>query len=204
MFGSRGKYLKHFELTIPSQLYTDWHRCFVLHKLALETINNKLGSPVWIGDNRVSVAAKSSIDNATVVLDKGEMSFGMFDYTDDLDAIVLENPTSIDTLKKLQAEIGKDALPGFLIEYINTTSQNLPGALAIHTASSIAGSIDANQTTISRDKGFMGKSQLEPKRFPGAVHHLKVFFNKKNKAKLFYKFKGSLQFVQNLRNGAQG
>ena len=25
MFGARGKYLKHFELTIPSQLYTDWH-----------------------------------------------------------------------------------------------------------------------------------------------------------------------------------
>jgi hypothetical protein len=45
MFGSRGEYLKHFELTIPTQLYSDWHRCFVFHKLALATINNILGSP---------------------------------------------------------------------------------------------------------------------------------------------------------------
>jgi hypothetical protein len=45
MFGSRGEYLKHFELTIPTQLYWDWHRCFVFHKLALATINNILGSP---------------------------------------------------------------------------------------------------------------------------------------------------------------
>jgi hypothetical protein len=203
MFGARGKYLKNFELTIPSQLFTDWHRCFVLHKLALETINNKLGSPVWIGDNRVSVAAKSSIDNATVVLDKGEMSFGMFDYIADLDEIVEGDPSNIETLKKLQTKIGKDALPGFLIDYIRAASQNLPGALAIHTASSIAGSTDAKQATISRDKGFMGKSQLEPKKFPDAVHHVKIFFNKKNGAKLFYKFRGSVQFVQNLRDRAQ-
>jgi Z1 domain-containing protein len=202
MFGARGKYLKHFELTIPPQLYADWHKCFVLHKLALETIHNKLGSPVWIGDNRVSVAAKSSIDNATVVLDKGEMSFGLFDYTPDLDPLVLQDHSSIDTLRKLQAKIGKDALPGFLIEYIKTASQNTPGSLAIHTASSIAGSTDARQATISRDKGFMGKSQLEPKKFPDAVHHVKIFFNKKNRAKLFYKFEGSLQFIQNLKDAA--
>jgi DNA polymerase III delta prime subunit len=33
MFGARGKYLKHFELTIPAQLYADWHSCFVFHRL---------------------------------------------------------------------------------------------------------------------------------------------------------------------------
>jgi Z1 domain-containing protein len=202
MFGARGKYLKHFELTIPTQLYADWHRCFVLHKLALETINNKLGSPVWIGDNRVSVAAKSSIDNATVVLDRGEMSFGVFNFSTDLDAIVLEDQTSTDTLKKLQTRIGKEALPGFLIEYIRATSTGGPGLLAIHSASSIVGSRDANQAAISRDKGFMGKSQLEPKRFTNAVHHVKIFYNKKGKARLFYKFQGNLQFIQNLRGTA--
>ncbi|MGH9548130.1 MAG: Z1 domain-containing protein, partial [Terriglobales bacterium] len=54
MFGARGGYLKHFELTIPAQLYTDWHKCFIFHKLALATIDNNLGSPVWIGDSRIS------------------------------------------------------------------------------------------------------------------------------------------------------
>lgn len=43
MFGSRGKYLKYFELTIPEQLYKDWHRCFVFHRLALDSV--KSGNP---------------------------------------------------------------------------------------------------------------------------------------------------------------
>jgi hypothetical protein len=201
MFGARGKYLKHFELTIPSQLYGDWHRCFVFHKLALATITSKLGSPVWIGDRRVSVAAESSIDKATVALDKGEMSFGMFKNSSDLDAIVLEDQENIDTLKRLRKKVGNDALPMFLIEYIEAVSHNSPGSLAIHTASSIAGyGSKANQKTISRGKGFMGKSQLEPKRFPNADHHIKIFCNKQGKAKVFYKFRGSLQFVQNLKD----
>jgi hypothetical protein len=201
MFGARGKYLKHFELAIPSQLYADWHRCFVFHKLALATITNKLGSPVWIGDSRVSVAAESSIDKATVALDKGEMSFGMFKNSNAFDQIVLEDQNSVDTLKKLRKKVGNDALPLFLIEYIEAVSQNSPGSLAIHIGSSIEGyGSKANQKRISRRKGFMGKSQLEPKKFPGAVHHVKIFYNKSGKAKLFYKFRGSLQFVENLKD----
>jgi hypothetical protein len=43
MFGSRGTYLKFFELTIPNDLYVDWHRCFVFHRLALAAIK---GGPV--------------------------------------------------------------------------------------------------------------------------------------------------------------
>jgi hypothetical protein len=73
MFGARGEYLKHFELAIPAQLYADWHRCFVFHRLALKTVDTNLGSPVWVGDSRISVASNSSIDRATVTLDKGEM-----------------------------------------------------------------------------------------------------------------------------------
>jgi hypothetical protein len=199
MFGSRGEYLQHFELTIPSQLYADWHKCFVFHKLALATIKNNLGSPVWIGDTRVSVAANSSIDKATVAFDKGEMSFGIFNNSSGLDAIVLGDQGSTDTLKNLRKKVGNDALPMFLIEYIEALSQNVPGSLAIHTSSSIAGSSDANKVAISRDKGFMGKSQLEPKKFPNAVHHVKIFYNAAGKARLFYKFSGSLQFVQNLK-----
>jgi hypothetical protein len=198
MFGARGKYLKHFELTIPTQLYSDWHRCFVFHKLALDTIKGNLGSPVWIGDKRVSIAAESSVDKSSVVLDKGEMSFGIFDHSAKLDALVSKDPQDINTLKKLRIKIGNDALPKFLIDYIDAVSQGGAGLLAIHTASSIEGyGAKANQKTISRAKGFMGKSQLETKRFPNAIHHVKIFRNKHCRARLFYKFAGSLQFVQN-------
>lgn len=198
MFGARGGYLEHFELTIPTQLYADWHRCFVFHRLALATIKSELGSPVWIGDSRVAVASSPSIDKATVALDKGEMSFGMFDYTPGLDLIVMADQASVTTLKALREKIGNDALPGFLIDYIKAVMAGGGGTLAIHTASSIAGSADANQAAISRDKGFIGKSQLEPKKFPIAVHHIKIFYSGENRAKLFYKYKGSLQFIQNL------
>ncbi len=199
MFGARGEYLKYFELTIPAQLYTDWHRCFIFHKLALNTIDNNLGSPVWIGDSRVSVASDSSINKATVALDKGEKSFGMFDYSSDLDNIVLSDPSSIETLKKLADKIGNDALPKFLIDYIQATSPDGKESLAIHTASSIEGyAQSANQEAITRTKGFIGNPQLEVKKFPNAVHHITMLYNASGKARLFYKFKGSLQFIQNL------
>src|SRR6185437_7198597 len=45
MFGARGKYLQHFELTIPRALYDDWHRCFVFHRLALQAIKDNKLSP---------------------------------------------------------------------------------------------------------------------------------------------------------------
>ena len=202
MFGARGKYLRHFELTIPSQLFADWHKCFVFHKLALATIQNNLGSPVWIGDRRVSVAAASSINKTTVAFDKGEMSFGMFEYSSNLDTIVDANPRSIDTLIKLRAEIGNDALPQFLIDYIDALSKDNPRSVAIHTASSIVGSSDADQKAISRAKRFMGKSQTEPKRFPDAIHHVKIFYNKEHKARVFYKLIGNVQFIQNLKGAA--
>lgn len=201
MFGARGEYLKYFELTIPAQLFTDWHRCFVFHKLALESIRGKQGSPVWIGDNRVAIAAEPSINKATVLFDKGEMSFGMFDYSNEIDDIILKDQSSIETLRKLRKRIGNDALPLFLIQYIETMARNMPELLAIHTGSSIAGyQSTADQKTISRGKGFIGNPQLERTKFPHATHHIKVFFNAAGKAKVFYKFKGSLQFVQNLKS----
>jgi hypothetical protein len=199
MFGARGEYLEHFELTIPTQLYADWHRCFVFHRLALATIN-EIGSPVWIGDSRIAVASGASIDKATVVLDKGEMAFGMFDYSEKLDSIILKNQRAVQTLKELQEELGNGALPKFLISYIETVSPNGPESLAIHTSSSIAGySESADHEKISRAKGFIGKPQLEEAKFPSAVHHIKIFHNANGKAKLFYKYKSSLQFVQNIK-----
>jgi len=204
MFGARGEYLAHFELTIPERLYSDWHRCFVFHRLALATVKAGMGSPVWIGDNRVSVAASPSIDKTTVSFDKGEMSFGLFDFSPDLDQIVMGNQSSVLTLEKMRAKIGDGALPPFLIKYIETVSPSGPQSLAIHTASSIASyGASANHDTISRDKGFMGNPQLEAKKFPHAVHHIKIFHNGTGKAKVFYKYRGSLQFVQNIKKSAK-
>jgi hypothetical protein len=200
MFGARGAYLEHFELTIPDPLYDDWHRCFVFHRLALATVNEGMGSPVWIGDGRVSVAAASSVDRATVAFDRGEMSFAIFDYSDEVDKLIQADQTSPVTLKSLQALIGKSALPDFLIQYIETVVASDPAALAIHTTTSIETyGTSANKETISRDKGFIGKSQLEVKKFPSATHHVKVFNNADGKAKLFYKQISSFTTLHNTK-----
>jgi hypothetical protein len=89
-------------------------------------------------------------------LDKGEMSFGSFDYSSDLDAIVLSGQNSVETLKKLRGKIGNDALPTFLIEYIQATSPDGAESLAIHTASPIAGyaqSADRDETVAASKVG---------------------------------------------------
>jgi hypothetical protein len=129
------------------------------------------------------------------------MAFGVFDFSSNLDEIVKADPSGIETLKQLRAQIGNDALPQFLLNYIQATPPGSPDSIAIHPASSIAGYGDkANQANISRDKGLLGNPQLELKKFPNAVHHLKIFFNEAGKARLYYKFRGKIQFVQNLKD----
>jgi hypothetical protein len=202
MFGARGKYLEHFELTIPDQLYADWRRCFLFHRLALEAIKNNKMSPVWLGDRRISIVSPSSIDRGTVDLSKGEMSFQIFDCPDvaKLDAIVTHDPQSLGTLKKLAKIIG-EALPPYLVEYLRAALREAPGSLAIHASSSIEGyKNSANQAEISRTKGFIGNPQLELAKFPNAIHHVKIFHNGQGKARVFYKNQGGVQFIQNLKN----
>ncbi len=171
MFGARSSYLKYFELTIPAQLYLDWHKCFVFHRLALSSIMDKLGSPVWLADSRVSVAASSSVDRSTVVLDKGEMSFGMFAFSESIDNVFRTDQTSFATLEKLQRRLGNDSFPRFLLEYVRSVAQ--PGTIAIHPSVGIGGYKKEEQDNIARRRGFLGTNQLERQRFPNAVHHFR-------------------------------
>jgi hypothetical protein len=199
MFGSRGKYLRHFELTIPASLYQDWHRCFVFHKLALESIVQGRGSPIWLADKRIAVAANSSIDRARVQFDRGEMSFAIFKFENAVDDILNDTTQSaIDRLKRMQTLVGDAAVPEYLLNYVSRVSPNGASSVAIHATQSIENYRDADQKRIDRTKGFMGSTQL--KKFPNALHHFKVFTNAHGDARLLYKFQGSLQFIKNLKN----
>jgi len=201
MFGSRGRYLSHFELTIPDSLYADWHRCFVFHRLALAAIQRNLGSPVWLTDQRIAAVASSSIDRSTVDVNRGEMAFHLFDWDPRYDEIVGSTASVVDRLELLTATFGTGVFPGYLKEFMLRTSTNPESAIALHAAASIAGyaSDGLDKVRIERRRGFMGTNQLEKPRFPNAVHHIKVFFNDQGKARLFYKYEGSIQFVKNLR-----
>lgn len=199
MFGVRGQYVRYFELSIPGQLYFDWHKCFIFHKLSLESIRSGNGSPVWLEDNRIASVSSSSIDKTTVSMDKGEMSFELFDYELAIEEIINNEIGSFDKLFELKEKIGNSKLPGYLIQYIRSMSPRMDESLAIHPSRSIAGYHDADQKKIERAKGFIGRSDLELEKFPHAVHHIKVLFNEENKARVFYKYVGSIRFLKNLK-----
>jgi hypothetical protein len=197
MFGSRKKHLPYFELTIPEQLYLDWHRCFVFHKLALEAIKTKKGSPVWLADQRIAAVASTSIDKANVDLDRGEMSFPIFDYSDEVERLVGETNNPLSCLRQLQDEIGTDALPEYLIRYIEHLLPNGPSSIAIHPPSAVEGMRDANHIAITREKGLFGQAK---RSFPDALHHFKIFYNDSDKARLVYRFNGNISFLKNVKH----
>ena len=201
MFGSRKGYLQHFELTIPNQLYVDWHRCFVFHKLALEAIRAGLGSPVWIGDNRISPVASASVDQTNVSLDRGEMAYGLFSYNSSFDELIDVSEDPIKKLQTLQKRIGAKALPDYLIRYVQQVKTG-NDQIAIHDCFSIAGYKEAeglDKDKIERKRGFFGESQLQRGKFPNAIHHFAIFHNGKGTGRLIYKFEGNIQFIKNLK-----
>lgn len=203
MFGSRGKYLPLFELTIPDQLYADWHRCFVFHRLALSAIQRNLGSPVWLTDTRIAAVSSSSIDRSTVDVNRGEMAFHLFDFDDRYDEIANSTVDTAHKLEQLTATFGSEVFPGYLKEFMLRTSRDPEKEIAVHTSTSIAGYADSpglDKSRIERGRGFMGNPQLEKARYPAAVHHIKVFSNGERKGRLYYKFEGSIQFVKNTRS----
>ena len=200
MFGSRGEYLEYFELYIPETLYYDWHRCFVFHRLSIESIRAGKGFPVWLQDQRIAVAAASSIDKTTVVMDSGEMSFELFDIGDaNYGAIDNLAGNGVGNAQKLQQLVGESRLPQYLLDFITQFSPDGDESVAIHPISSIAGYKDADIELIERSKGFIGNPQLEPTKYPKAVHHFKVFENGHGKARVFYKYGGNISFVKNLK-----
>ncbi len=198
MFGSRGTYLRFFELTIPESLYGDWHRCFVFHRLSLASINAGKGSPVWLSDSRIAAVASSSIDKSTVDIDRGEMAFALFDYNSAISDVIdgqLSNSGKLDALGEL---LGDDAFPEYLRRFIVRTCASVETGVSFQKTASVQPNMTAEEkATITRRRGLMGSSQT--KRSGVEEHYLKIFTNDDGKGRLYYKFDGSIQFMKNLR-----
>ena len=196
MFGARGKLVNHFELHIPYDLYWQWWICFFLNRMSLESIMNGYDVPIAIGSaaDKVRPIAPSSIDKMFVDTKKGEISWDIFDYNDQIKSIENRiNYSTIEKLTEINKVLGRDCLPKYIIEMIKQDYSSPDGdeSIVLHAASSIAnykGGTD--QENISRPKQFMGNWDLERNKYPNAVHHFKILYNAKNKDRLFYKFVG--------------
>jgi hypothetical protein len=203
MFGSRKDYLRYFELTIPKGLYLDWQRCFIFHRLSLESRKQNKKSPVWLDGERIAAVSASSIDRANVIVDRGEMSFELFDYRKDraaIDAVLDGQLAAIEKIKAIAKIVGIGCLPDYLMSYIESFCPLGDKSIAVHTARSIAKYTDkkgeVDKATIFRAKGFIGNAEMEVVHFPDAIHHINVMYNEGEKARVFYRYRGDVRFLR--------
>jgi hypothetical protein len=125
------------------------------------------------------------------------MSFPIFDYADDIDAIMRESNDPIEGLNKLMRRIGSDSIPEYLLQYVQRVLPNGADSIALHSSSTIERMKDADQDKIERTKRLFGQVTRD---FPKAVHHFKIFHNGKGQARLIYKFSGNITFLKNVKN----
>jgi len=188
-------------LTIPKALYLDWQTCFIFHRLSLESRKQNKRSPVWLDGERITAVAAASIDKTNVSVDKGEMSFELFSFNRKaIEDVVTRDAKPIQKIKQLAHLLGRACLPDYLISYIEHFCPLGDQSIAVHPPYSIAGYADKkgemDKATITRTKGFIGKSQMETAKYPGAIHHINVFYNDFGKARVFYKYSGSIRFLK--------
>jgi hypothetical protein len=197
MFGSRGDILKYFELHIPQKLYKDWHRCFIFHRLSWEAIKNG-DAPVWLADKRVTPSSKSSINKTTISIDQGEMDFDMFDYTDEIKKVW--NDDSInerDRLEKLKLKLDEKNFPKYLLDWVDKNNVN---AIFIHKQINPVDMREGTDPETIRSKTGYGS------RFGGGalsksnvLHHFAIFYNKKDKARLVYRYTENITFLKKVK-----
>lgn len=201
MFGSRENYLNYFELIIPKALFLDWQKCFIFHRLSLESRKQNNTTPVWLDGERVTAVSSASIDKTSVIVDRGEMSFGLFDFDKTkLQIILNKKENQVVKLKLISQLLGNDNLPQYLINYIETFMPSGNKSIAIHEPKSISGYTDkegeVNKATITRSRGFIGTGELEQTKFPDAIHHIFILYNETDKARVFYKYNGNIRFLK--------
>lgn len=186
MFGNRKKYLDYFELHIQRSLYMDWHRSFTYHRLAIASIES--GQPVWLEGSGVRAVAPSSIDKKNVYIDKGEISFGQFNFDSSIASATKNSHGGLAEFKRILKILPSDYLSDHILEFVETQTKLNPDLVAWHFSGEIEKFKDADYEVIRRDRGFFGKGDLEEIKFPNAVHHFKIYYNKSGKARLFYKY----------------
>jgi hypothetical protein len=128
------------------------------------------------------------------------MSFPMFKLSPEITAIIHSHDGPLSKMEKLEKWLGPEAFPTHLQQFISRTMYAGDKSLAIHPVGTIENYKDGpgvNKKAIIRDKGLMGQTARD---YPDAVHHLKIFQNKDQEARLFYKFNGSIQFIKNRRH----
>ncbi|TAJ98266.1 MAG: DNA helicase [Reyranella sp.] len=204
MFGARNKYKEFFQLWIPEDLIGAWNKCFLFHKLAVEAIRSGKGAPVWLSDHKTTPTSPASIDRSSVDFEGGEMSFGIFDFDEaKFDRIMAaKHESDVDHLQSLRKALSADLFPDYILDFITADVRNSVGQVCFHSSSEFGQRAKTytpdELANIRRKKGIFSNNEFRRGARPDARHHLKIFFNSQNKARLYYKMNGdAVRFIQN-------
>jgi hypothetical protein len=166
--------------------------------LALASIDSGLGSPVWISDKRIAAVASPSIDQSTVDMDKGEMSFATFDFDSSLDSIADEKLSSAEMVAALADNLPEPSFPTYLQQFILQSTASGKLRLKVFKSATVFPSMTPEEKErIERRRGFL--TIREEDRAGGKAHFIRIFRNDQGKARLFYKLEGSVQFLKNVK-----
>lgn len=199
MFGRRDKYKHDFQLWAPERLMQEWAKCFLFHKLAVESILKNNNAPIWIRDKNVSPTSSASIDRSSVDFEGGEMSWAVFEFDKDRhEGCMLSEKSTVEILNEMKEIFGSNEFPDHIFQYLLTEAENNPNNIYFHKAAEFGGpkSNYSNEEieTIQRKKGIFTAHYYKNSN---ALHHLKIFYNPHGKARLLYTVQGSkINFIQ--------
>jgi hypothetical protein len=204
MFGNRGKYKERFQLWITKSLMSDWGKCFIFHKLAIQSARSGMGAPVWLSDFKVIPTTLSSVDRSSVDFQDGEMSFELFDFKPDVEMIGHSKMSNLERFTEMRKYLSQNSFPEYIQQYILTDSSS-ERDVCFHKASQFGTDKSSYPKEeiekIRRTKGIFSTNEFSRGDRPNARHHLKIFYNSEGKARLFYKINGnSIKFMQNRKN----
>jgi hypothetical protein len=184
MFGNRKEIFKDFELTIPHKLYHDWWTVFQEHRLDLATIN-RFEEPMWHSSKRTKTTQEASIDKANVIEKKGEIYWGKFKLTKEIEDLYLSmrEGNKIEKIKRLYKILGSECFHRvFYEELINDNDAKDDDNIYVQNIRDITKDKYGDNENIVRTLGghIDGHSS-------GAEYWFAMFRNDKGEARLFYR-----------------
>jgi hypothetical protein len=126
------------------------------------------------------------------------MSFAIFNFVPEFDEIAQSGASAADKINTLADRLGNSAFPRYLREFVLHSLSKGKVSLKIFASAGMFPSMtEQEKADIQRRQGFL--TIRESDRSGNAVHFLRIFRNDAGKARLFYKFDGSVQFIKNLK-----
>jgi hypothetical protein len=204
MFGNRNdEDMKHFELTIPGDLWDSWHTCFLLHRISYLSARSNM-HPSWATGMGTKAVSPSSIDKSQVHIEKGEMSFNRIKFDTEMDNIINNysgSNNSYEALDLLIKKFGNEFLPIHILSFIKEISGVPSTDIALHKTINIE-TFDkkySNHEAITRSRGIITTSSYD--KFPYARHHFALVKNNKGFCRLFYNCRhGKISFITTEEN----